>query len=371
MSIFVGQEDSNTIDINGYNSGSDNSDSENSYNSSEVRTSSFNFILSPKRTAIKGRYVGDYKNGLRHGKGVLIDLEGNSYDAEFKYGNLYGKANILYTNGNKYEGNMRYNLLHGYGKMTYEDGGKYQGDYMNGSKSGYGVYKNKYGDVYDGEFEIDNFHGHGILTLKNDILIKRKEGIWFDNYQHGQGKIIYKDNTIYKGSFKFGLKDGPGVEFSNNQTIKYNGSFRNDKYHGNGRLYGEDGRPIYNGKFKKGLYNGYGEQFENDILIFYGNFTNGLKNGVGHKINSLGHYEEKVYIDGIEWEDLESKFKEDCDKNCVICMSKIEEESNIILLDCKHSYHSKCLQTWFLRNETCPLCRVDIKHTCRKRKLEE
>ena len=45
---------------------------------------------------------------------------------------------------------------------------------------------------------------------------------------------------------------------------------------------------------------------------------------------------------------------------CCICLqdtSMIDSES---LLICGHSFHTTCLQTWRLSNDTCPLCRVAV-----------
>lgn len=44
---------------------------------------------------------------------------------------------------------------------------------------------------------------------------------------------------------------------------------------------------------------------------------------------------------------------------CTICLSEFEEgEEGIDLIDCKHSFHSRCLDKWLLGyRQTCPLCR--------------
>jgi hypothetical protein len=45
---------------------------------------------------------------------------------------------------------------------------------------------------------------------------------------------------------------------------------------------------------------------------------------------------------------------------CGICF----ETDNLIKLDCKHTYHTNCLNEWIKDNNTCPLCRnvLEIKY---------
>ena len=54
------------------------------------------------------------------------------------------------------------------------------------------------------------------------------------------------------------------------------------------------------------------------------------------------------------------------DNECCICFNKINE-TNVRILECNHSFHNKCLNTWenkYKRND-CPLCRTKIvKITC-------
>ncbi len=42
---------------------------------------------------------------------------------------------------------------------------------------------------------------------------------------------------------------------------------------------------------------------------------------------------------------------------CAICFNK---ELNSILLKCKHIFCNSCIQTWYTRSQTCPMCRAAI-----------
>ena len=55
---------------------------------------------------LRNRYVGYWKNGLRHGKGTFY-----------------------YSNGSKYEGDWFENFKHGTGIFTFEDGTEYSGPF--------------------------------------------------------------------------------------------------------------------------------------------------------------------------------------------------------------------------------------------------
>ena len=42
---------------------------------------------------------------------------------------------------------------------------------------------------------------------------------------------------------------------------------------------------------------------------------------------------------------------------CVICHENIENENNKYTLECGHSYHCKCIMTWFRTGHSnCPMC---------------
>ena len=76
-------------------------------------------------------YIGQYKNGLRHGKGIEY-----------------------YSNGNI----------------------KYKGNFVNDEKNGIGHYISEIGEYYIGQFKINFKHGKGTLYLPNGKI--KQEGKW-------------------------------------------------------------------------------------------------------------------------------------------------------------------------------------------------
>lgn len=44
--------------------------------------------------------------------------------------------------------------------------------------------------------------------------------------------------------------------------------------------------------------------------------------------------------------------------DCCICLTSITQETGIVILSCKHSYHFHCISSWFLKQteSSCPQC---------------
>ena len=128
-------------------------------------------------------YIGEYLNGLRHGKGILY-YKNNTilYDGEFVK--------------DKYEGK---------GKYIWEDGEYYIGEYLNGLR-----------------------HGKGIEYYKNNTI--KYDGEFVKGKAEGKGKYICENGEYYIGEYLNGLKHGKGILYYKNNTIKYDGEFVNDKY---------------------------------------------------------------------------------------------------------------------------------------------
>ena len=45
------------------------------------------------------------------------------------------------------------------------------------------------------------------------------------------------------------------------------------------------------------------------------------------------------------------------DKECIICLESFKKNDKLSIINkCGHYYHTKCLNLWFQRKESCPLC---------------
>ena len=47
--------------------------------------------------------------------------------------------------------------------------------------------------------------------------------------------------------------------------------------------------------------------------------------------------------------------------SCCICLNDIEKNEETVLLPCGHMFHWNCCLNWLKRNNTCPMCRFEIK----------
>lgn len=86
-------------------------------------------------------YIGQRKNGVRHGIGTQN-----------------------YASGDKYYGNWRNDLEHGEGAYFYSDGRVYEGTWVNGQLDGYVTQTFPSGEVYQGFMANGELDGVGVLT---------------------------------------------------------------------------------------------------------------------------------------------------------------------------------------------------------------
>lgn len=121
------------------------------------------------------KYEGEWKDGLRCGKGYYFSKQDNAkYEGEYKDDLKNGHGKYTYANGDIYEGSWENSLRHGKGVYKYRDAeaagnedpgaGTYEGDWVNGVKCGQGVYTYVSGDVFEGTYESNERNGEGTLT---------------------------------------------------------------------------------------------------------------------------------------------------------------------------------------------------------------
>ena len=87
-----------------------------------------------------GRYVGQFVNGLKEGKGIYYYNSGSRYEGDYKNDKREGKGIYYYNNdpfkGDRYEGDFRNNIQEGKGVYYYNNGDREMGDYSNDNPIG-------------------------------------------------------------------------------------------------------------------------------------------------------------------------------------------------------------------------------------------
>ena len=111
-------------------------------------------------------YVGDFKDGKKHGKGILTYEE------------------------------KRYRM---------KDPLCYEGDWKDDERDGYGKWIG-YMECYEGEWKNGKYHGHGVLTTDDGNIYEGN--IFVEGKIMGRGKITYAKGGTYEGDFKEVLEDG-------------------------------------------------------------------------------------------------------------------------------------------------------------------
>jgi len=111
-------------------------------------------------------YVGEYKNGIRSGKGKFTHKDGSTKTGTFVNGQLTGYGTMESENGDAYSGNFINYRCHGKGKLTWGNGSKFEGIVVDDAP-----YSGKF-TSYDGSV---SYMSKGVIMPK-DSIIERKSG---------------------------------------------------------------------------------------------------------------------------------------------------------------------------------------------------
>ena len=272
-----------------------------SYYEDDVTHGDGSFYYSPEHQ-VNLKYIGNVKNGMRNGFGIMLYKNGQSYHGNWmndkRDGNgIYNFAD-LHPIYNKYDGHFKNNSFNSQGTLYYKDGSVYRGNFLNSEKSGIGRmnYENdNYLVSYEGQFSRDLRNGEGWIVYKNGDSY---EGNWVDNFQSGYGIFNFtekpefaENRDFYKGEFFLDGFSGEGKMVWKNGDI-YEGNWLNNTRHGQGvmryKFYGgslssnfsdnDNQYWKYEGQFVDDLIKGYGKMYFYGGKICYGYFVD--RNGI-------------------------------------------------------------------------------------------
>lgn len=114
-----------------------------------------------------------------------------------------------------YEGDLNAEgQRHGCGVLLCDNGNSYEGEWKNDKRDGFGTARYSSGDVYDGEWQRGRRHGHGVMYIEaGDTYI----GSWKNGLKHGSGTYHWADGEVDVSWYQDDVRTGEGVRWSANR----------------------------------------------------------------------------------------------------------------------------------------------------------
>jgi len=130
---------------------------------------------------IHPQYKGDVENGKPNGLGVIINTNKGKYVGEWKDGIKQGQGIFTYGKGKwegeKYEGEFKEGYRHGQGTYTWSDGDKYVGEFKDDKPNGKGTYNITDGDKYVGEWKNGKEWNITLYEKNGNIIGRFVDGV--------------------------------------------------------------------------------------------------------------------------------------------------------------------------------------------------
>jgi len=157
-------------------------------------------------------YAGGWKDGKWHGQGTFTDLTTNKTDSGIFRNDGYlgqciegncinGQGTFIYAyHKGKYIGEFKEILRHGQGTYLQSNGIKYFGEWKDDELI-YGTNITTKMGKYVGEWEDFYRHGQGTNTYPDGTIYV---GGWKDGFPHGKGTATFPDGRVEKGIWQKG-----------------------------------------------------------------------------------------------------------------------------------------------------------------------
>jgi len=168
------------------------------------------------------KYIGQWTDGKMEGEGTMIYANGDIYEGLWENGEFGGFGNFDCIDYD-YIGQFKNGMRHGLGlNNCHHDGSTYEGEWANDEMVGHGRYVcDLY--TYVGFFYSSDANGYGTQTWNDGAIY---EGYWVNGLMNGEGKYTCKNYT-YVGEFVDDLCEGLGkITWSNGNS--YEGKFIDD-----------------------------------------------------------------------------------------------------------------------------------------------
>ena len=107
-------------------------------------------------------YMGEYKNGEKHGIGINISENGFIIAGEWVKGELQGKGMLIWEDGTVFFGDFSGSIVEGAGLIKYSNGEVFLGNWVENQRNGKGVLYGPDGKVINGSYYINGMKIDGI-----------------------------------------------------------------------------------------------------------------------------------------------------------------------------------------------------------------
>ena len=77
-------------------------------------------------------HEGERREGKRHGRGIVVEADGDRFEGEFRNNKAHGRGTFTWTDGRRFEGEWRSGKPHGRGTFTEPDGDRFEGNWARG-----------------------------------------------------------------------------------------------------------------------------------------------------------------------------------------------------------------------------------------------
>ncbi|KAK8794601.1 hypothetical protein WA158_001582 [Blastocystis sp. Blastoise] len=131
--------------------------------------------------------------------------------------------------------------------------------------------------VYEGQFKEGMKNGYGTEYLEDGT---KYIGDFVNDKREGNGCYVYLDGSKLKCIMKNGEAEGKGTIINNDGTIRYEGEFKHGLPEGKGTYYLQSGG-IYTGDMKNGKMEGHGSLTLQGISTYEGEFEDNKMHGQG------------------------------------------------------------------------------------------
>ena len=102
-------------------------------------------------------YVGEFRKGMKHGRGVKTWSWGDRYEGEFRDDHKHGKGMYVWGAGTQWAGQ------------------RYVGEFVADAREGWGTYFWPNGDRFDGQWKEDLRYGYTAMEQRREVARKARE----------------------------------------------------------------------------------------------------------------------------------------------------------------------------------------------------